>query len=149
MICPKCKEELQFPFMICPNCKWKAKGQTVTKHAQFAEIFISEHPDDADQLKMVLDMVMKDKASEYDGKAYQSKVRKELREKIRVWHILFCFLVSTLWIFFALAYYFDNSVIQIFDNDSCGGLIVALMISFGCSVALPVLIILKLISIKK
>jgi len=98
--CPKCKEALQFPFMICPDCKWNASGQTVSKHAHLAEMYISEHPEDRDQLKMVLDMVMKDKIQESEMVRQRRKRNAEMGRKIRVWHIILSGLFGTVWIWF-------------------------------------------------
>ena len=81
--CPKCKDELQFPFMICPECRWKARGKAVPEHSRLAETYIVEHPEDRDQLRMVLDMVMKEfntkEIAEFDRKANVREKGRKIR----------------------------------------------------------------------
>jgi len=145
--CPKCKDELQFPFMICPECKWKAKGRTVLEHSRLAETYIAEHPEDRAQLIMVLDMVMKDKEKEAAGEVERSRKRRDMGKKIKVWQILLFGILGTGWIFYAIMIFVLSS------NDtpvpvSCEILIanVASMMFMLLSI---ILLVLKLVSLKK
>ncbi len=144
--CPKCKDEMQFPFMICPECKWKAKGQDVVKHSQFAESYISEHPDDRDQLLYVLDLVMKEKVEESEKEVKRSKKNAEMGRRIKVWHIVLSGLFGTLWIWYGLAVLFagtDGTPIPV-------GIEICLIniVSMAALISSGILLILKLVSLK-
>jgi len=145
--CPKCKEELQFPFMICPECRWKAKGQTVLQHSQMAERYIDEHPQDRDQLLMVLDMVMKDREEEAADELKRSRKRREMGRKIKVWYIIFSGLFGTLWIWYGLAVLFasrDGTPIPV-SIEIC----LLNIASMASLLAAFILLVLKLVSLKK
>ena len=56
--CPRCRKSIGFPFMKCPRCKWCAMGNQVKKRKDLAETYILEEPDNEDQNRMVLDIVL-------------------------------------------------------------------------------------------
>lgn len=145
--CPKCKEELQFPFMICPECRWKAKGQKVLEQSQMAEKYIAEHPQDRDQLLMVLDMVMKDREEEAADQLDRSRKRQEMGKKIKVWQILLFGVLGMGWIVYLLmilALSSSGTPITI----SCE-MLVANVASMMFLLVSIILLILKLVSLKK
>ncbi|MGA1849119.1 MAG: hypothetical protein ACMUHB_07245 [Thermoplasmatota archaeon] len=96
VFCPKCKREMQFPFMICPECRWTARGEMAAKMSVSAENYIREHPDNEDQLRLVLDMVMKEKKEECQEKTTRKRKRQEMGRKISLFYIIFCYLIGTI-----------------------------------------------------
>jgi hypothetical protein len=132
--------------MICSDCQWKAKGQDVVKHSQLAEMYISEHPDDRDQLRYVLNMVMDDRVEESKAEMERSKKRGEMGRKIKVWYIILSGLLGTLWIWFGLAVLFagqDGTPIPI-SMEIC----LLNIVSMASFLAAIILLILKLVSLK-
>ncbi|MGA1794117.1 MAG: hypothetical protein ACMUHM_09205 [Thermoplasmatota archaeon] len=129
VFCPKCKSEMQFPFMICPECRWAAKGETAAKMSISAKEYIQEHPDDEDQLKMVLDMVMKEKKEEYEERTARKRKRQEMGRKISLFYIIFCYLVGIITLFvlyFVFSASSDTSDGFSFMGEVYGGIVCGL-----------------------
>ena len=97
--CPKCGELMQFPFMVCSDCRWKPEGKEIDQHNYYARRYIAEHPDEAPQLKLVLESVMEDKKKEVERSESSSMTRPISQSgKPKVWYVIFLFIFGLLWI---------------------------------------------------
>jgi hypothetical protein len=98
--CPRCNEEMQFPFMVCPDCRWKPKEYEIGRQEHYAHLYIEEHPDERDQLKMVLDMVMEEKVQQAKETEKRKRRSAAMVSKIKVWHIIVSGIFGSVWILF-------------------------------------------------
>ena len=144
--CPKCKEDLQFPFMICPDCKWKAKGKDIQQHNFYARRYIAERPyEEQDQLKMVLDSVMVEKESAKVEKLDRSAIRGDINEKIKFYHIVITGVIGMVWLSFVVLMLITGGPV-IFINIFC---LIVEFIGFFCLIATPILLVLKLNALRR
>lgn len=136
---------MQFPFMVCTDCRWKVREKEIDQQFYHARRYIAEHPDERDQLQMVLDSVMEEKNLQRQEKLDRSGIRKDINSRIRVYHIIFTFLVGILGLLYVGFFIAIGEPIPIFGAYCIAGLLVSLI----CLLAAPILLILKLNSLRE